>query len=46
MGASLKDFKMETDMTRFAFEKISGSTLKGELGRTEHLGREKSEWQL
>lgn len=39
----VKDFKREPDMLGFAFGKISDSTLEGELEKTEHLGREKSE---
>ena len=39
IGESLKDFMRETDQIGLALVKISGSTSKGELERTEHLDR-------
>ena len=43
IGESLKDFMRESNVIGLAFGKISGSTSKDELERTENLGREKSE---
>lgn len=42
IGESLKDFMRETDVIGLALGKISGSTLKGELEKTEHLDRKMS----